>query len=477
MSAGIVARLRVGYESAERFFGRDIWEQAPKESSGARSRLYRGARIVYTTLRELLFRDTLHVRAAALTYFTVLSLVPLLAFSFALLKGFGAYGMLVNETIRPAVHSFLAGNEALRSAFDHILSFVEGTSVTSLGVIGLLALLYAATRLLRNIEGAFNQLWGVSAARELLEQLRDYVSIIVVTPLCLLAAAALTTAGQALDLLRAAGDTLGISKLLDSLIGLAGPLFVLFVGLCFLYKVLPCTNVRLASMALGGAVGALLWYAVLIAHVRFQVGVAQYNALYSGFGAIPIFLAWLQISWLVVLIGAEVAAAHQNDRAIAQGVRGAAEGEAAKERVALAAMLRIAAAFMDSAPAPTLTRLAEELDVPEVLLRDVLASQVRAGFIVRVAGQDEAAFALARPPSRIRAKEIIDTIKGTELLASEPRVPESEPLAIAADVWRALDRAVLESPDNRTLDTILTARAPAAVADRHASVPPIRDDA
>jgi membrane protein len=100
------------------------------------------------------------LRAAALTYFTVLSLVPLLAFAFALLKGFGAYDVLVRESIRPYVLKLFAGNEPLQQAFEKLLQFVEQTGVASLGVLGLLFLLYAATRLLRNIEGALNEIWA-----------------------------------------------------------------------------------------------------------------------------------------------------------------------------------------------------------------------------------------------------------------------------------------------------------------------------
>jgi membrane protein len=162
----------------------------------------------------------------------------------------GCCSRIVEGTIRPYVLELLAGNEALRQVFEKMLEFVGQTGVASLGFLGLLLVLYAATRLLRNIEAALNELWGAKSARNPLQQLRDYVAIIVVTPLCLMAAAALTTVGQAFELLRAAGETLGVSGLLEGFISLLGPLTVLFLGLLFLYMVLPTTSVRIRSAAM-----------------------------------------------------------------------------------------------------------------------------------------------------------------------------------------------------------------------------------
>lgn len=280
-SQGIVDRTLGVYRRGADFFTQTIWEQRIEDMPSGKAWAYKTARVAQSTLRAVFFGDTLQVRAAALTYFTVLSLVPLLAFAFALLKGFGAYDVLVKETLRPYLRDFLSGNESLQTAVDQILGFVENTGVTSLGFIGLITLLYAATRLLRNIELALNEIWLVHAGREAVQQLRDYVAIIVVTPICMMAGAGLTTAGQALEIVQAAGKTLGISQLLDQLISVLGPLFVLFLGLLFLYTVMPYTRVRFLSGLTGAAVGAVLWYAVLIIHVRFQVGVANYNALYS----------------------------------------------------------------------------------------------------------------------------------------------------------------------------------------------------
>lgn len=456
----LTTRVRGWVHATIDFFGHRIWARRLDELPARTALWYRAARIGQRSVRSLVVDDTLHVRAAALTYFTVLSLVPLLAFAFALLKGFGAYDLLVEKTIRPYVLGLLAGNEALRSAFDQILGFVESTGVTSLGVIGLLTLFYAATRLLRNVEGALNELWHVSRGRGPLDQLRDYTAILVVTPLSLLAAAGITTAGQANALLKTAGDTLGISSLLASAASMLAPLFILFIGLLVLYKVMPVTRVRTSSAALGALVGSLAWYGVLIAHVRFQVGVARFNALYSSFAALPIFLAWLQLSWLVVLLGAQVAAVHQNDRSYARATRSARREPVFREVAALAAMLRVAQCFGACQPVPDLDSLCDELDMPADVLEPLLQCLVEAGLLLRVADESALRFTPAKPLRAIRVKDVLDALRrphGTERGAPFRDVDR------AFALWNELDRAAGEAPANVTLAELLASEAELSV--------------
>jgi membrane protein len=227
----------------------------------------------------------------------------------------------------------------LHRAVEQLLKFVAATSVASLGMLGLVTLLYAATRLLRNVEIALNEVWGALEARNHLQQLRDYVAIIVVTPICMIAAFALTTVGQLVETIRFVEDKLGLGGVVDWLLGALGPFCVIFVGLVFLYLVMPNTKVRPRSAVVGALIGASLWYLVLILHVRFQVGVARFNALYSGFAAIPIFLVWLQLSWLVIVVGAQTAAADQNTRQRALQARLVAADKSVKELLSLSALL------------------------------------------------------------------------------------------------------------------------------------------
>lgn len=454
MAERIGARVRDAYVRVTYFFTQEIWNAHLARLPAKQARRYRAARVLHSVLHALVIEDALHVRAAALTYYTVLSLVPLLAFVFALLKGFGAYDLLVQETIRPFIHEALSGNDALQSGFERILDFVDATGVTSLGFLGLLTLLYTATRLLRNVERALNELWGIEASRDHIQQFRDYIAIIVVTPLCMMAAAALTTFGEALDLLRAAGQTLGVGVVLDHVISALGPLIALFMGLTFLYKAMPFVVVELKSAAIGAAVGSLLWYLVLIVHVRFQVGVARFNALYSGFAAVPIFLAWLQVSWLVVLVGALIAATHQNAQSIAEKLRTARLDAALRESLCFAAVLRVAEAFVRCDPPVRRRELSSMLHVPELLLSELLGRLEKELIVAQTGAPIDPSYVLARPPEHIRLKQILDALRH----APDPRTEMVRAALVdqpAERLWRALDDAMARAPENCTLADVL----------------------
>lgn len=465
MSDKLFSQIRTKVDRTRHFFAHRVWQQRIDDLPRGQAFGYRSARIVYCTFRGLFFEEKIHVRAAALTYFTILSLVPLLAFAFALLKGFGAYDILVRESIRPYVLQLLAGNEPLRQAFDKMLGFVEQTGVASLGALGLVFLLYAATRLLRNIEGALNEIWGARSARDYLEQLRDYVAIIVVTPLSLMAALALTTVGQALALLRAAGETLGVSGLIDQAISLVGPLTVLFLGLLFLYTVMPNVHVKIRSAAVGALIGGLLWYLVLIVHVRFQVGVARFNALYSSFAAFPIFLAWQHISWLVVLVGAQIASIHQHHRSLAKRARLANADQAFKETICLSAVLEIARAFTRGTPHPTREQLSSRLDAPETLIAELLDRLVANGILVEVkAAQQDVAYALGKSPELIRVKDLLDAQRRSpDFQLDSDRAAGLDPTA--KRLWLELDGAVERAKANCSLREIVETEDTARAAD------------
>jgi membrane protein len=456
VTADVASRVRGAYRRSVAFFGTEIWQRRLDELPRGRARRYQLARIAQRTFRALVLDDELHVRAAALTYFTVLSLVPLLAFVFALLKGFGAYELLIHGTIRPYIVQFLSGNPALRDSFDKILGFVERTGVTSLGFLGLLTLLYAGTRLLRNIEGAFNDIWSIRSGRRPLEQLRDYISMIVVMPLCLMAAAGLATAGQATRMLHSASAQLGLGAVVKQLSSILGPLVVLFLGLLFLYKVMPYTHVRAKSAVVGAVIGALAWYLVLLAHVSFQIGVARFNALYSGFAAVPIFLAWLQISWLTVLVGAQITATHQNGRMLAQRKRLAGADQALRESISLAVMLRIVTAFLSQERPASLEQLARELDADDVLLMELLDALVRAELLVRALPNEDPRYVLARPPESIRLKDVLDALRRSP--GDTPHIAHDAFGRDALALWRELDDATASAEANRSLAQVAQAR-------------------
>jgi membrane protein len=404
------------YRRAERFFTTDVWLADPERLSWPRALGYHAARVAYAGVRTFFERD-LPTRAAALTYYTVLSLVPFLAFAFSVVKGLGAYEMLVSRVILPQLHETFEGNPALLAAIDKVFAFVDATDATSLGALGAGVLVYTSIGLMRNIASGLNALWG-APDQPLLRAVREYVGIIVLAPILLtvaggVVAVATAATGGAVAYVR---ESLGLGFVIDVALALA-PLVVAFVGLLLLYLILPNLRVRLRSAAVGAVVGALLWYGALMLHVRFQIGVASYNALYSGFGALPIFLVWVYVSWLTVLIGGGVAAGHQNTRLLVQQMRARGADERFCEALAVNVMAHVGRSFLHGEPHWTRERLATQLDVSDQLVEKVLSAMEGRGLVVRAVESAQPEWVLGRDPDTIRVKDILDAMGHQPLTA------------------------------------------------------------
>jgi membrane protein len=245
--------------------------------------------------------------------------------------------------------------------------------------------------------------------------------------------------------------------------------------------ILPNVRTRAGSALLGAAVAALLWQAALVLHVRFQVGVARYNALYSVLGAIPIFLVWTYLSWLIVLVGAQLAASHQNERSSRQRLRAQRADQAVKEVLAVAVAARVARDFLDEARRRRADELADLLEVPPPAVEDVLEPLVRTGVLARAVCAGEIGYVPGRDLDAVRVTDVRDALR---------REPEADPIRSAVSrqlggdlerMLRALDEERRASSRNLTLRQLaaLVAPAPAAPAaprdPTEASRPPVLD--
>ncbi len=437
------------------YFLQGIWRSRPGELPRGLAALHRASRIGYSTVRGY-FDHNLPYRAAALTYFTILSIVPFLAFAFAVLKGLGAYRTFADGTLRPYVADTFGANPALYEAIERILHFVDQTDVSKLGTFGLLVLVYTSVSLVSNVEVALNRIWGARTTRPFLRQVTNYVTLLVTAPLLVLVATTLSAAAQsskALELLR---RTVGLGPVIDFLLGLT-PVVVVGVALFAIYVILPNVRTRVSSALVGAAVAALLWQGALVLHVQSQMGVARYNALYSVLGAIPIFLVWTWVSWLVVLLGAELAASHQNEEFALQRHRARRADQRLREDLAIAAAVRITQDFLGGGPRRTDAELAELLEVPPPVLEEVLAALVRAGLLARTASGRDIGYVPGRDVDAVRAIDLRDAVRrdpqGDDIRAGVERQlgPEVE------RVLQAFDEEARLSPHNLTLRALAKA--------------------
>ncbi len=430
------------------WFTEGAWRMGPDAPRGARGVLAAVSRTGYATVRGFL-ENRLTLRAAALTYFSVLSIVPLLAFAFAVLKGLGAYSGFVQGTLLPYLERTFGENAALFAAVQYVFRFVDRTNVSTLGVVGLLTLVYTSVSLLSNIEGSFNVIWGARTQRPFIRQVTDYVTLLVTTPILIVVATTFATAAQSSQLVLFLRETMQLGQVIDFFLRFTS-VVVVAIALFALFEILPNVHVRPASALVGAAVSALLWQAVLILHVRFQVGIAGYNALYSVLGALPIFLVWMYLSWVTVLVGAQVAASHQNARAMGEQFVRRRVDQALRERLAIAIAAVVTRDFLAGIRRPE-TELADLVQLPRATVDEVLDALVQAGILARaVAGRDTWLLP-GRDPTSLRAVDVRDALRreasaDADRSALEAHIPG--PLRAVLD---GLEQDVRRSPRNVTL--------------------------
>ena len=267
------------------------------------------------------------IYASALSFDSVFAIVPFLVLTVTAFKWLGAYGAIKSQFIEPWIHHMFrlqpeSGQHlaTLKEAFIQVFDLVEHARIGGLGLIGLLAMLYLIWAVVRTIEFSLNAIFEAEQPRGIGRVLRDYSIVLFILPACcFLIAVLLLGLGHAED----PGPILQTVVELNSVaIGC--------LGIAVLYIVMPNTGVPVSSALLGAVLAAGLGYLAFAVQVYAQIGVFRYNALYSGFAFVPLFLLWIFMSWLSVLFGAEVAAAHARRRRGGTGngsVNAAPEGD------------------------------------------------------------------------------------------------------------------------------------------------------
>lgn len=382
------------------FFSTTLWELDPDAYRGAKRYAIKYLQIMALVVRDF-WDDQCLLHASALSFTTLLSIVPFFALTFAVLKGFG-----VQNRLEPFIlEQVAAGSEEV---VDRIITYISNTNMTSMGAIGLLALVVTAITLLANIEEAFNIIWGVRETRSLYRKFSDYLSVLMSAPLLMLAAMSVATTLESQTFVQWIIANTYLGDMLLYGIRFLQHLSV-WAALTFLYIFIPNTRVRFRSALLGGILAGTLWQVAQWGYIHFQVGVARYNAVYGTVAVLPIFMVWIFTSWLIVLLGVELVCAHQNIRTFRRELR-ISVSYGLKELLALALLQSIAGAFYTGRPPLTVEALAEKLDIPVRIGRELLDILLEAGYLAETAGETPA-YQPARDIERIPVKEVLDTLK------------------------------------------------------------------
>jgi len=287
-------------------FLKTVWNTTLSELSTSKAKVITGLRITHLIIRDLM-AGMITLRAMGLVYTTILALVPLLAVSFSVLKGFG-----VHNQIEPMLlNVFLALGDKGAEITAKIIEFVDNTKAGVLGSLGLALLLYTVISLLQKIEQSFNFTWHVSHHRSIGKRFSDYLTVVLIGPVLLFSALGLTASIANVTVIQ---DAMQIESIgfVTRLAGHLLPYLLATSAFAFVYMFVPNTKVHLKSAIIGAMVAALLWEISSWTFASFVVGSSKYTAIYSAFASMIIFFIWIYVNWVILLIGCSIAFYHQN---------------------------------------------------------------------------------------------------------------------------------------------------------------------
>jgi membrane protein len=429
-----------------------VWAANLAALSPMRASVVRSLRVGHMMIRELA-DGQLNVRAASLVYTTLLSIVPVLAVAFALLKGFG-----VHQDLEPLLLQYVEplGAEGV-DLVRRVITSVENLKVGRLGVLGLVVLLYTVVRVVQKVEQALNYTWRVKHQRRFFERLSGYLSVIIIGPVLVVTAVGIsgtlmnTSVVQSLDAIIPVKAWLALG-------GKVVPYLLVVGAFSFVYYYMPNTRVRIGAAFFGALIAGFLWAVAGWVFAALVVSSTRYTALYAGFAVMILFIMWLHISWLILLMGGSVAFYRQYPEYVGMLTHELRLSARMRERLALTACFLIARNFHYRLPPWGVAVLARRLRVPLEPLERTLKALEEASILVPVRGRS-AAYVPARDPDSITLEDVRRVARsmgesrqfGVEQIDSEAAVDE---------IHEEMERAVSAALGNRTLRDLAEAYPP-----------------
>jgi len=416
-----------------------LWALDLTEFPSWQARIIRLLRIIEATSRDISSGMTT-LRAMSLVYTTLLSLVPLLAVSFSVLKGFG-----VHNQIEPMLLTLLAplGDKGV-DLTQQIIGFVDNIKVGVLGALGLAFLIYTVISLIQKIERAFNATWRIGDTRSLSQRFSNYLSVVMVGPVLVFSAMGITAAISnstiilSLSEIEPFGTTLHlISKLL--------PYLLIIAAFTFVYTLIPNTRVKIRSAFTGAIIAGILWEVTGWLFANFVANSANYTAIYSGFAILMLFMIWLYLSWLILLVGATIAYYHQHPEQAAYLHKSELTARQ-KTELSLLAMLHIGHHFVQQKTAWEFETLSQKIGTTDDQIEHIMAPLLDSQLLT-YGGKDCQQLLPQRPLEQITIKEIIDAASGN----NETQQQQQRSHPVVGQLMQQLDKSLNSSLEGMTL--------------------------
>lgn len=428
----------------------DIWRIRLKDISRTKYFFIKQLRILILATRGFA-KDKCTLSASALTFYSILSIVPVVAMAFGIAKGFGFQKLLEKELLE----KFQGQEEVMNRVVAFAHSLLENTKGHMIASIGILFLLWTVIKLLSQIERSFNDIWEVKSPRTYGRKFSDYLSFMLISPILFILSSSVTV-------FITTQITVITQKV--ALIGMFSPVIffmlkfipygLIWILFIFMYILMPNTKVNFSSGLIAGVIAGTIYQIAQWTYITFQVGMARYNAIYGSFAALPLFLIWIQLSWLIVLFGAEISFAYQYVDTYDFEPDRRYISPAFKKLLSLQISRLIISTFLKADPPLSAFNISKTLQIPIRLVQQILEELVEVGILsdTKVKENKEMSYQPARDINAITINSVIEALeqRGVDNIP----VAQTAELRHLSEALKTLNDEIEKSPANRLLKDI-----------------------
>lgn len=429
------------------FVTHDIWHLRLEDLPKAKSVLIRQVRIIVLAVKGYK-EDECSLRASALTYYAMMSIVPMVAMAFAIAKGFGFEQMLETQIKK----GFSGDAEIIEMVVQFANTLIEETRGGLIAGIGLVILLWSVMEMLSHMEESFNKIWEQKESRTFWRKFSDYFSMMLIAPVLIIVAGGATAF---------ISSTVNALSGQDSLPGYIGPAIAFLMKwlpfiLCWflftlIYIVIPNTKVKFKSALTGGVIAGTIYQFTQMGYFILQLELIDINAVYGSFAALPLLFMWLRISWIALLLGAEIAYAHQNVHKFQYDLDIANISARNKRIISLMITHLLIKNFMKEEKPLTDSEISQKIAVPVRVIRQVLYELMECRIVseLRTHNDKEYAYQPAADIHRMTIRYVIEKLENRGAMDVNPsKTPAFEAVS---DSLKAFSETLEKSASNRLI--------------------------
>lgn len=432
------------------FLKGDIWRLRLKDQPRKKSFLIKQLRIFLLSIRGF-DEDQCQLRASALTFYSLISIVPVAAMAFGIAKGFGFEQRLERQLLE----QFQGQEEIVTQVIAFANSLLGNTKGGLIAGVGIVVLFWAVIKVLGNIEASFNDIWGIQESRSIGRKFSDYLSVMLLCPILLILSSSVTVfITTQVKLIVTKIALLGMfSPVIFSVLKLL-PYCLVWVLFSFLYIFMPNTKVSFKSGILAGIISGTIYQLVQFVYINFQIGAAKYNAIYGSFAALPLFLIWLQLSWFIVLFGAEFSFAHQNVDTYEFEPDSLKISDSFKRLLSLLISHLLVSNFAKGEKPLTAVQISHRLEIPIRLVHRIIHELAASGIVSDIQTEEdkEVAYQPARDINSLTIKFVLESLedKGVDTIP----VAQTAEIKSLSEILATFREEIEHSPSNRLLKDI-----------------------